>query len=64
MTKDSPGQNQNQNQTRGGGRAHLTRMVFTGGAVSDSCGILVQVFKDHLLPLDEQLTDATWTAAK
>lgn len=60
MTKDAPGQNQK--QTRGG--AHLARMVFTGGAVSDSCGILVQVFKDHLLPLDEQLTDAPWTAAK
>lgn len=24
----------------------------------------MQVFKDHFLPLDDQLTDAAWTAAK
>ena len=37
--------------------ADLAWEVFACGTVCDSSGAAVQVFEDHLLTLDDQLTD-------
>lgn len=37
--------------------------VFAGGTVCDTSGAAVEVFEDHFLALDDQLTDAACIAA-